>query len=80
MNSEEIALQVEQDIKALARKWKKTHTGNRRKPTVGATTAAAYYLQQHHDLYFRATPEETRAAHEQWMILMREWFLSIAEK
>ena len=80
MNSEEIALQVERDIKALARKWKKSHPGSRRKPMAVATATSALYLRRHQNLYRRATIEETRTAHQYWMDLMKEWFLSIIEK
>ncbi len=80
LSAEEIATQVERDIKRLARRWKLEHPKNKNSLRTAATEAAALYLQRHHDLYFRPDAQVMRDAHQHWMDLMREWFILTVEK
>jgi hypothetical protein len=81
MNAEEIALLVEADIKSLARKWKHQHPQRTvTNESTAATETAALYLQANHALYFRADKQDLKDAHQNWMMMMREWFLRVVEK
>lgn len=83
LTSDEIAEQVEKDIRSEARKWKKKHAAQRGKRVnvhTAATATAALYLQKHNILYMRENTQALKDAHQQWMDVMREWFVSTVEK
>lgn len=80
MDATTIADLVEQDIKSMARQWKDDHASGAGQTDksyyTAATATAAHYLQANPFLYMREEKEATRDAHQHWMDLMREWFLS----
>ena len=80
MDAEAIASTVESDIKSLARKWKYAHSkSSRAAQETAAIETAALYLQANHDLYFRDERQALKDAHQHWILLMQEWFLSVFE-
>ncbi|SRR6266568_4173345 len=85
VNAEEMARMVEEDIRALARKWKYKNTaksGKRTPPAIrnAAIEAAALYLQANHALYIREDRQAMKDAHQGWMLLMQTWFHEEIEK
>ncbi len=80
LDAVEIAEQVEKDIRSDARKWKRANPGKRTSLQEAATAVAALYLQAHHELYFREDRQAMRDAHQHWMELMHEWFISTVER
>ncbi len=75
LSPEEIATQIEHDMRSAARKWRRAHPAGR---AIGAaaTRSAALYLKKYSELYMREDTAETKATHSGWMMLMQAWFTS----
>lgn len=72
---------VHSDIQGLARLWGKAHPKAKRKVLIrGAIETSALYLQANHQLYIRDTIQDTRDAHQGWMLLMQEWFFGMVDE
>jgi hypothetical protein len=74
LDPEQIAEQIERDIKKAARKWKREK--HHLSVEEAATRAAAMYLHKHTVLYIRKDdPTTTKQNHQHWLDLMRTWFI-----
>jgi hypothetical protein len=79
LDPEQIAEQVERDIKQLAREWRsKPYNRLHARPSAMGTVATrvvATYLSRHTQLYARDDTASTKQNHQHWLDLMRTWFL-----
>lgn len=74
LSVEELASQVQADLRRESRKWLQTHKIVNLKAIGKAEVhIPAMYLHKHKELFVRENTQATKDMHQHWMQLMQAW-------